>query len=95
MEMILESWKCLLVRVSEHGSLESPTVESCRGLVGFWKKEKKSELKTDFCLKEQDLGEYKKNGSDIKMTLCEGDYLILACPNGLKRVLEASGFQRA
>lgn len=48
------------MRVSEHGCLESTTVESSRGLVGFWKKEKKSELRTHFCLKEQDLGGIKE-----------------------------------
>lgn len=60
MEVILESRKHLHVRVSEHGSLEGATVESSGGLVKFWKKEEKSELRTDFCLKEQDLGECKK-----------------------------------
>lgn len=62
----------------------------------FWKKGEKSELTTDFALKEQDLGHIGnwKNGLDIKIIHCECHYLIWVCPDGLKRILEASGFQR-
>lgn len=54
METILESGKHLQARGSKPDG-----VESSRGLVKFQKEGKKSDLKTDFSLKEQDSGAYR------------------------------------